>query len=102
MFHNAQRPKDGEYTKTIYDLIKDQRYAEVVKILSAELNQNCRSRAALSILGYCTYQMQHYEEAAVYYQRLVDLCPNNEHYVMYLAQSQYKSCQYQEAMNSGA
>ncbi|XP_075266117.1 intraflagellar transport protein 70A-like [Convolutriloba macropyga] len=100
MYHHSQRPKDGEYTKVVYDLIKDQKYAEVVKILTAELNMNARSRAALSILGYCTYQMQHYEEAVVYYRRLVDLCPNNEHYLMYLAQAQYKSCNYQEAMNT--
>ena len=101
MYHHSLRPKDGEYTKVVYNLIKEQKYAEVVKILTSELNMNGRSRAALSILGYCTYQMQHYEDSVVYYKRLVDLCPNNEHYLMYLAQSQYKACSYQDAMNTG-
>lgn len=49
---------EGQYTSTIYELIAESKHAEVVQILSHELQNFPRSRAALSLLGYCYYQLQ--------------------------------------------
>ena len=43
---------DGEFTKTIYTLVRDQKYNDIIEILSIELNYSPRNRAALSLLGY--------------------------------------------------
>ena len=50
--------KDGEYTKTIYGMIKEQRYNEAINILSFIYDSNPSSRAALSLLAYCYYFTQ--------------------------------------------
>ena len=47
--------KDGEYTSTIYTLIKEQRYIEAINILNYIYDSNPTSRAALSLLAYCYY-----------------------------------------------
>jgi tetratricopeptide repeat protein 30 len=43
---------DGQYTQVVYTLIKEQKYNEVITLLSNELQFSPRSRAALSLLGY--------------------------------------------------
>ena len=50
--------KDGEYTSTIYGLIKEQRFTEAISILTYIYDSNPSSRAALSLLAYCHYYMQ--------------------------------------------
>ena len=50
--------KDGEYTSTIYGLIKEQRFTEAINILTYIYDSNQSSRAALSLLAYCHYYMQ--------------------------------------------
>ena len=55
---------EGQYTSYIYGLIKDQNYGEAIKILNTQLELNPRSRAALSLLGYCNYMSQNYGYAA--------------------------------------
>ena len=50
--------KDGEYTKTIYNLIKEQRYNEAIQILSFIYDSHPTSRAALSLLAYCYFYTQ--------------------------------------------
>ena len=55
---------EGQYTSTIYNLIADGKHTEVVQILSHELQNFPRSRAALSLLGYCYYQLQDFLSAA--------------------------------------
>ena len=50
--------KDGEYTSTIYGLIKEQRFTEAIAILTYIYDTNTSSRAALSLLAYCHYYMQ--------------------------------------------
>ena len=50
--------KDGEYTSTIYGLIKEQRFNEAIAILTYIYDTNTSSRAALSLLAYCHYYMQ--------------------------------------------
>ena len=50
--------KDGEYTKTIYGMIKEQRYNEAINVLSFIYDSNPSSRAALSLLAYCYFYTQ--------------------------------------------
>ncbi|XP_069586199.1 intraflagellar transport protein 70A [Ranitomeya imitator] len=92
--------KDGEYTATIYKLIKEGRYGEAVQILHIELQKQYRSRAGLSLLGYCYYQMQDFVNAADCYEQLLQINPEVEEYKVYYAQSLYKACMYPEAMKA--
>ena len=71
---------DGEYTKVIYTLIKDQKYMDVINILTNELQFNPRNRAALSLLGYCYYHVQDFENAADMYDQLTRFFPDTENY----------------------
>jgi tetratricopeptide (TPR) repeat protein len=62
---------EGQLTATIYGLIRDEKYAEAVKILLGQLENFPRSRAALSLLGHCFYQQQDFRSAAQCYEELV-------------------------------
>ncbi|XP_045571861.1 LOW QUALITY PROTEIN: tetratricopeptide repeat protein 30A [Salmo salar] len=92
--------KDGEYTATVYKMIKDGRYGEAIHILSNELQKQMKSRAALSLLGYCYYHMQDFTNAAECYEQLSQLHPEVEEYKLYYAQSLYGACAYPEAMKA--
>jgi tetratricopeptide repeat protein 30 len=52
---------EGKITATIYSFIRDGRYQDVIKILS---NETQSTRACLSLLGYCYYQIQEYHTAS--------------------------------------
>ncbi len=58
------RLNEGNKTQVIYGMIRDGKYADVIKILTNELNSHPRSRAALSLLGYTYYFMQDFANAA--------------------------------------
>lgn len=88
---------EGQYTSTVYSAIKDRRYADAVQLLAYEMQNFPRSRAALSLLGYCYYQMQDYKNAAAMYEQLTKTCPGVEEYKIYLAQSLYKAAMFPEA-----
>ncbi|XP_048860490.1 tetratricopeptide repeat protein 30A [Brienomyrus brachyistius] len=92
--------KDGEYTATIYKMIKDGRHAEAVHVLSNELQKHLKSRAALSLLAYCYYHMQDFINAAECYEQLTQLHPEVEEYKVYYAQSLYGACAFPEAMRA--
>ncbi|XP_019745483.1 intraflagellar transport protein 70A isoform X1 [Hippocampus comes] len=89
--------KDGEYTATIYKLIKDSQYVEAIHILNSQLQKHTRSRAALSLLGFCYYHVQDFSGAAECYEQLTQLHPEVEDYRVYYAQSLYKAGAYAEA-----
>ncbi|XP_056257737.1 tetratricopeptide repeat protein 30A isoform X1 [Seriola aureovittata] len=89
--------KDGEYTATIYKLIKDSQYVEAIHILNSQLQKHTKSRAALSLLGYCYYHIQDFTNAAECYEQLTQLHPEVEEYKVYYAQSLYKAGAYPEA-----
>ncbi|KAJ3209193.1 Tetratricopeptide repeat protein 30A [Dinochytrium kinnereticum] len=91
---------EGKYTSTIYTYIRDSRYLDAIKILSHELNTFPRSRAALSLLGYCYYQVQDYAAASNCYEQLVRAFPEVDDYRLYYAQSLHKSGQYQAAQKA--
>uniref|UniRef100_A0AAY5L4L8 Tetratricopeptide repeat protein 30 n=1 Tax=Esox lucius TaxID=8010 RepID=A0AAY5L4L8_ESOLU len=92
--------KDGEYTATVYKMIKDGRYGEAIHVLSNEQQKQTKSRAALSLLGYCYYHMQDFSSATECYEQLIQLHPEVEEYKLYYAQSLYGACAYPEAMKA--
>ncbi len=67
----AGRLAEGNKTTIVYSLIRDHKYAEAVKILSGELATSPKSRAALSLLGYCYYNMQDFQSASSTYDKIV-------------------------------
>uniref|UniRef100_A0A3Q2PRZ4 Tetratricopeptide repeat protein 30 n=1 Tax=Fundulus heteroclitus TaxID=8078 RepID=A0A3Q2PRZ4_FUNHE len=89
--------KDGEYTATIYGLIKDGQYVDAIHILNGQLQKHSKSRAALSLLGFCYYHIQDFSSAAECYEQLTQLHPEVEEYKLYYAQSLYKAGAYPEA-----
>ncbi|KAM9360492.1 intraflagellar transport protein 70A isoform 2-T2 [Symphorus nematophorus] len=89
--------KDGEYTATIYKLIRDGQYVEAIQILNGQLQKHTKSRAALSLLGYCYYHIQDFTNSAECYEQLTQLHPEVEEYKVYYAQSLYKAGAYAEA-----
>ena len=91
---------EGQYTSYIYSLIKDQNYLDAIKILNIQLETNPRSRAALSLLGYCNYITGNYAAAAEMYEQLIKYYPDVTEYRVYLSQSLYKAENYEEAMRS--
>jgi hypothetical protein len=50
--------QDGQMTVTVYTLIREEKYQEAVTVLNNQLQWFPRSRAALSLLAYCYYQIQ--------------------------------------------
>ncbi|CAL1587596.1 unnamed protein product [Knipowitschia caucasica] len=89
--------KDGEYTATIYKLIKESQYVDAIHILNGQLQKHPKSRAALSLLGYCFFHLQDFSAAAECYEQLSALHPEVEDYRLYHAQALYKAGAYPEA-----
>ncbi|XP_078034485.1 tetratricopeptide repeat domain 30 isoform X1 [Augochlora pura] len=89
--------KDGEYTKTIYTMIKEQRYTETIKVLITLLDSYNSSRPCLSLLAYCYFYTQDFMASAQCYEKLVQLCPDENIYKLYHAQSLHQACMYQES-----
>eukprot|EP00607_Mallomonas_marina_P006679 CAMPEP_0182438006 /NCGR_PEP_ID=MMETSP1167-20130531/85362_1 /TAXON_ID=2988 /ORGANISM="Mallomonas Sp, Strain CCMP3275" /LENGTH=649 /DNA_ID=CAMNT_0024631147 /DNA_START=218 /DNA_END=2168 /DNA_ORIENTATION=- len=87
----------GQYTATIYGAIKDGQYMDAIGILQFELQNFPRSRAALSLLGYCYYRVGDFQSAVVAYEQLLLVCPDVEEYKLYYAQSLFKAGMYPEA-----
>ena len=90
--------QEGTYTETIYRLIVDGKYQEVINHLLMELQNFPRSRAALSLLGYSYYMLQDFASAVRMYEQLTKICPQVKEYRVYLAQCLYKNGQYPEAI----
>ena len=92
---------DGQYTQTIYSLLRDQKYTEVIAILTNELQFQPRNRAALSLLGYSYFQIQDYGNAADCYDQLTKFfpdCDSYNNYKLYHAQALFKAAMYQDAL----
>ncbi|XP_065846573.1 intraflagellar transport protein 70A-like isoform X2 [Oscarella lobularis] len=95
-----RRVSDGQFTQTIYSLIREQKFREAIGILSLELQSDPKSRAALSLLGYSYYHLQDFASAAECYEQLVQIHPEVDDYKLYYAQSLNKACMYEEAMKA--
>lgn len=59
-----------------------------------------KSRAALSLLGYCSFHTQDFSTAAECYEQLSLLHPEVEDYRLYHGQSLARACCYQDAMRA--
>lgn len=94
--------KVDSYTSTIYGLIRDQKYGEAIRLLTVELQNFPRSRAALSLLGYCYYALQDFRNAAQIYEELCRQYPEVDSYRVYHAQCLYKAGLHPEASRACA
>ena len=92
--------KDGEFTTTIYTMIKESRFADAIRVLRYELHRNPDSRAGLSLLGFSYYGVQEFVLAAECYERLAELFPENTEYRLNHAQSLYNAFMFPEAVNT--
>ncbi|KAI8124632.1 Tetratricopeptide repeat protein 30 like protein [Lucilia cuprina] len=90
MLHQGIILREGHITRTIYNLIKDKRFEDVIECI-INLGEAANTRAGLSILGYCYYHAQKYEEAATCYEQLCNLAPKIPKYKFYYAQSLYQA-----------
>jgi tetratricopeptide repeat protein 30 len=88
---------EGNYTATIYGLLREGKYGDAAHLLTQELSNFPRSRAALSLLGYSYYYMQDFRSAALTYEQLVRFHPDVDEYKIYYAQSLFKAGLYDEA-----
>lgn len=92
-----QRAPEGQKTKTIYGLIKAERYQEAIKFLSTEIQLAPKSRA-ISLLAYCHFMSQNYQAACPLYDQLSYLYPGEDEYKLYYAQCLYRMCEYDSAL----
>ncbi|KAM7362569.1 tetratricopeptide repeat domain 30 [Cochliomyia hominivorax] len=90
MLHQGIILREGHITRTIYNLIKDKRFEDVIECI-INLGEAANTRAGLSTLGYCYYHAQKYEEAATCYEQLCNLVPKIPKYKFYYAQSLYQA-----------
>ncbi|KAJ8925929.1 hypothetical protein NQ315_009781 [Exocentrus adspersus] len=97
--YSANVINDGDFTKTIYTLIKDNRFSDAIKILHGIPESSC-TRAGLSLLAYCYFNIQDFTNATSYYEQLTELYPDNNDYKLYYAQSLYQACLYDEAVKA--
>jgi hypothetical protein len=58
---------EGKWTTSVYSLMRETKYAEVIQILQQQLANFPGNRAALSLLGYCYYYLQDYGNASNWY-----------------------------------
>lgn len=94
----AMRMPDGQYTATLYGLIRDRQYDEAMRILQTQLESAPQSRPALSLMGYCAFHVQDFATAVECYDQLTKLCPEVESYKVYYSQALSKAGLYADAM----
>ena len=58
------------------------------------------TRAALSLIASCKYQLEEFEAAASYFTKLIQITQDNDDYKFSLAMCYYKSCDYSSAMKA--
>ncbi|XP_075970038.1 tetratricopeptide repeat domain 30 [Anticarsia gemmatalis] len=88
--------KDGQYTKTIYTMIKEARYDDAIKALNDAINFS-PNRAGLSLLGFCYFRTQSFIEAANCYEQLASMHPDVPEYRLYFAQALYEASMFDES-----
>ncbi|KAK4025995.1 hypothetical protein OUZ56_015024 [Daphnia magna] len=72
-------------------MIKDERYHDAITTLVTIVDANPTSKAGLSLLGYCCFQIQDFFNAASCYEQLYSLYSEQEEYKLYWAQSLYEA-----------
>jgi len=96
----APQIREGEMTKTVYKHIQEHQYVEAIKILGNELQNFPTSRCCLSLLGYCYYHMQDFQNAQNIYGQLTQMCPEVDDYKIYHVQSLMKAGMYEDALQA--
>ena len=99
MMMQQQRIPEGQKTRTIYNLIKEERYQDAIRHLNIEL-QFCPKSRVMSILAYCHFMSQDYTSASQTYEQLTFLYPEVDEYKLYHAQSLYKEGDYESALRA--
>ncbi|NWR69540.1 TT30B protein, partial [Centropus unirufus] len=89
-------------TAAVYGLIGGGRHGEAVSLLSREMQRSCRSRAGLSLLGYCYFQLQDFAAAAECYEQLLALRPELDAHRLHRAQALLKAGLCAEALRAAA
>ena len=70
-------------------------------IRSLEIKKSgIESRAAMSLIATCKYQLDEFSAAVGYYQKLIQLAKDNDDYKFSLAMCLYKSCDYAAALKA--
>lgn len=90
---------EGQRTKTIYNLIKEQKYDQAIQVLNYEL-QFCPRSRTLSLLAYSYYMNQDFSNASRIYEQLVKFYPEINDYKFHYAQSLYQDGLYDEALKA--
>ena len=75
-----QQIAEGKYTDTVYTWIQQEQWHDAISLLSYQLKLSPRSRAGLSLLAYCQFQIEKYEEAAPLYETLAQLFHEKQSY----------------------
>jgi tetratricopeptide repeat protein 30 len=89
-------------TTGLYTLIASGEYGEAARQLTQQLQAFPRSRAALSLLGYCHYALADYRSAAQCYEELCRFYPEVDSYRLYYAQCLGKAGLAPEATRAAA
>eukprot|EP00887_Chlorella_sp_A99_P000192 scaffold13.g192.t1 len=92
----------GSHTATVYSAIQQGRFADATGLLQAVLRLEPTNRAALSLLGYCQYQLEEFDAAAQTYGALCAAHPGVPDYRTYWCQSLFKAGQLAEAARAAA
>uniref|UniRef100_T1JQG3 Tetratricopeptide repeat protein 30 n=1 Tax=Tetranychus urticae TaxID=32264 RepID=T1JQG3_TETUR len=95
---SSGRIKQGDYTRQVYTWIKFGQYKEAISFLTEQSLINHNSREALSLLGYCFYMIQDFANAALSYESLSSLYPDNDNYKLNYARSLYQLCSFDDAL----
>ncbi|GIQ84830.1 hypothetical protein KIPB_006400, partial [Kipferlia bialata] len=93
--------QEGQLSSVIYGLIRDEQWNDSIEILQQQLAFHPKSRAALSLLGYCHYQTEQFEVSAKYYEQLMQLCPSANYQLNY-AQCCLKAGLYKQALKAAS
>ncbi|KAH7820887.1 putative flagellar associated protein [Monocercomonoides exilis] len=84
-------------TQQVYTLIQEQKFKEAIGILSRMKTQFPRSRAANSLIAYCRYASEEFEQAAEDYENLMNQFPTVKDYRLSYIKSLYKAGKFEEA-----
>lgn len=87
-------------TNQIYGFIRDGAYSNAITVLNNELVSHPSSRAALSLLGYCNFQIGDFVTASQHYSNLCSICPDVHEYRFSHAHSLYKAGLYDDCIQS--
>ncbi|XP_001943853.2 tetratricopeptide repeat protein 30A isoform X1 [Acyrthosiphon pisum] len=91
---------DGNYTTVIYTLIKEKQYNDVIEIISNMSDNNRNTRPGLSLLAYCYYYTDDFQNASTIYEQLAALWPQETDYKLQHAQSLYSAGRYEDALRA--